>query len=74
MSKTKETPAPEVLAKRNEASKMSKRKKKAESLGMTLEEYEASLKPLTPEEKRERRNKQSRESKARKRASKVNAG
>jgi hypothetical protein len=52
--------------KRNEQSRICKRAKRAAELGMTLDEYNATLQPLSKEELRLRRNEQSLNSKARK--------
>ncbi len=68
MTKVALTPA-QILV-RNEQSKICKQKKKASALGITLEEYQASLvklTALTEDEIRLRRNMQSRISKAKKR-------
>ena len=49
---TLKTLSAEQIAKRNELSRISKQKKKANSLGLSLEEYQASLvnlSTLTPD-------------------------
>lgn len=50
----------ENTAKRNEASRMSKAKAKAEKLGMTLEAYLEHIKPMSEIERKARRAEQSR--------------
>ena len=71
---TLKTLSAEQIAKRNELSRISKQKKKANSLGLSLEEYQASLvklSTLTPDERRLRRNKQSIDCKKRTKALKT---